>query len=231
MNTALAFSGGKDSWACLWLNKGRLDDIYVIWVNTGKNYPELLETIAYAKSLCKNFIELNVDRGAQNEREGLPVDVIPVAFSKIGQLVTGATGTLVQPYLQCCIENIANPLNSYCRDNGITTVIKGQRIDEHHKTPSINGSVINGITYEQPIEQWTAEEVLAFNALYMDIPEHFKFKHSSMDCYDCTAFTAVTRDLKQHCKDTYPGLHEEYSDRKQAVDMVMIQAFKEYFNG
>ena len=60
---ALAFSGGKDSWACLHLMQDKID--VVLWVNTGKNYPEALESINLAKSMSKSFIEIKSDRDAQ----------------------------------------------------------------------------------------------------------------------------------------------------------------------
>ena len=81
----LAFSGGKDSWACLWLNKDRLDNIVVVWVNTGKNYPEMLETIALAKSICPNFGEITVDRDGQNAYHGIPAEIVPVNWTRFGQ--------------------------------------------------------------------------------------------------------------------------------------------------
>ncbi|MDE2389927.1 MAG: phosphoadenosine phosphosulfate reductase family protein, partial [Betaproteobacteria bacterium] len=45
----LAFSGGKDSMACLHLMRGSLD--CAIYIDTGKAYPETLELVRYAGSI------------------------------------------------------------------------------------------------------------------------------------------------------------------------------------
>lgn len=228
MQIALAFSGGKDSWACLWLNKHRWSDIVVLWVNTGKNYPELLETINQARAMCPNFIELVVDRDGQNAFNGLPSDVVPVNWTRLGQSVTGEKPVMVQSYIQCCLENIGENLQKYCKDHGITRLIRGQRNDEGHKSNARDGSVIEGITYEQPIEDWTAQQVLDYVSAHMPLPAHFKFKHSSMDCYDCTAFTADSVDRISYTKANHPMLYAEYETRNQALKSALIESMKAY---
>lgn len=228
MQIALAFSGGKDSWACLWLNKHRWSDIVVLWVNTGKNYPELLETINQARAMCPNFIELVVDRDGQNAFNGLPSDVVPVNWTRLGQSVTGEKPVMVQSYIQCCLENIGENLQKYCKDHGITRLIRGQRNDEGHKSSARDGSVIEGITYEQPIEDWTAQQVLNYVEAHMPLPAHFKFKHSSMDCYDCTAFTADSVDRISYTKANHPMLYAEYETRNQALKSALIESMKAY---
>lgn len=228
MQIALAFSGGKDSWACLWLNKHRWSDIVVLWVNTGKNYPELLETINQARAMCPNFIELVVDRDGQNAFNGLPSDVVPVNWTRLGQSVTGEKPVMVQSYIQCCLENIGENLQKYCKDHGITRLIRGQRNDEGHKSNARDGSVIEGITYEQPIEDWTAQQVLNYVEAHMPLPAHFKFKHSSMDCYDCTAFTADSVDRISYTKANHPMLYAEYETRNQALKSALIESMKAY---
>lgn len=228
MQIALAFSGGKDSWACLWLNKHRWSDIVVLWVNTGKNYPELLETINQARAMCPNFIELVVDRDGQNAFNGLPSDVVPVNWTRLGQSVTGEKPVMVQSYIQCCLENIGENLQKYCKDHGITRLIRGQRNDEGHKSSARDGSVIEGITYEQPIEDWTAQQVLDYVSAHMPLPAHFKFKHSSMDCYDCTAFTADSVDRISYTKANHPMLYAEYETRNQALKSALIESMKAY---
>ena len=226
MKTALAFSGGKDSWACLWLNKDNLNDILVIWVNTGKNYPEMLETIGRAKALCPNFIELIVDRDGQNAYHGIPADVVPINWTRVGQEVTDKKRVMIQPYLNCCHENIGANLQKYCKDNGVTHLIRGQRNDEGHKSSARDGAEVEGITYLQPIETWTAQQVLDFVAQHMPLPDHFRFKHSSMDCYDCTAYRAESKDRIAYTKKHHPAIYDEYASRKLALDEALIQSLE-----
>lgn len=218
MELGLAFSGGRDSWACLWLNKDRLAEITVLWVNTGKNHPEMLETIAKAKAMCPRFVEILVDRDAQNAAQGLPSDVVPIDWTVLGQLMTSPKGVTLQPYTVCCFENIARPLFEKVRALGITHLIRGQRNREGHRGLARDGTVIEGVQFLQPIENWTKEEVTAFVAKYMEIPGHFRFEHSSMDCYDCTAYVKDSRDRVEHMKTKQPLLYQEYRVRKDAID-------------
>lgn len=228
MRLALAFSGGKDSWACLWLNKDRLADIAVIWVNTGKNYPEMLDTIELAKAICPNFIEVIVDRDGQNAFNGLPSDVVPINWTRHGQDVTSKKPVMVQSYLQCCFENIGANLQKYCKDNGITHLIRGQRNDEGHKSSARDQTNVDGIVYVQPIEDWTADEVLAYVARHMTLPEHFKLKHSSMDCFDCTAFSSDSKDRIEYARLKYPELHNLYKIRNDALKSALAESMKDY---
>lgn len=221
---ALAFSGGKDSWACLWLLKDQLAEITVIWVNTGKNYPEMLETINKARALCPNFVEIVSDRVGQNARNGIPSDVVPINWTPLGQQVTHKKDVMVQAYTFCCHENIGMQLHTYCMNNGITHLYRGQRNDEGHKSSARNGDTFDGITYLQPIEDWSAEKVISFNAKHMDLPDHFEFNHSSMDCYDCTAFTAESKDRIAYTKLNHPDLYQEYRVRKDALTGAIREA-------
>lgn len=214
---ALAFSGGKDSWACLWLNKDRLHDIHVLWVNTGKNYPEMLGTISKARSMCPNFVEINVDRDSQNATYGIPGDVVPINYTLLGQHLTGEKPVMVQSYLQCCFENIGSQLQGWCERNGVKELIRGQRNSEKHKSPARNGTVLNGVTYIQPIEDWSEKQVLDYVAQHMDLPDHFSLKHSSMDCYDCTAYHKESADRIEYTRQHHPVLFQEYRKRKDAL--------------
>lgn len=228
MKIALAFSGGKDSWACLWLNKHRLHEILVIWVNTGKNYPEMLRTIDRAKAICPNFVELIVDRDGQNAYHGIPSDVVPINWTRQGQIFTGPKSVTVQSYLQCCYENIGASLQKYCQDHGVTHLIRGQRNDEGHKSTARDGSLVDGIQYEQPIEDWTEQEVIEYVAQHMALPSHFKFKHSSMDCYDCTAYAAESKDRIDYTKANHPTMYAEYEIRNQALKGALVESMKAY---
>lgn len=226
MNTALAFSGGKDSWACLWLNAHRLHEILVIWVNTGKNYPELLQTMALAKSMCPNFVEVLSDRDGQNQRQGIPAELVPIAWTRTGMMFSGKKPVLVQSYLDCHFENISLPLHNEILARGITTVIRGQRSQELHTSPVRHGDTVAGITYEQPIENWSRQQVLDYLARHMALPGHFKLAHTSMDCYDCTAFKAETKDRVAYTAKHHPPLHEAYMRRARSLDFAIGEASK-----
>lgn len=213
MKTALAFSGGKDSFACLFLNRDKLHEITVFWVNTGKVYPETLQMIEFAKTMCPNFVEILSDREGQNARKGIPSDVVPVNYTDLGFVMTGQKSVMIQDYLGCCFENIGRKLHDAAREHGITHMIRGQRTDESHKSPARNGSVVDGIIYIQPIEDWTREEVIQYLVKHMDVPDHFSIGHSSLDCYDCTAYSRESQDRVEFTRQKYPLFYMQYASR------------------
>ena len=231
MKKGLAFSGGKDSWACLWLHEKELDDIGVIWVNTGKNYPEALAMIQKAKAMCPNFVEVQSDQQAQNDKFGLPSDVLPVNWTYSGQLVRGKKDVKIQSYLSCCWDNIGIPLQEVAKEAEITHLIRGQRNDEKYKATSRNGDVVNGITYIHPIENWTRQQVLDYLATKMDVPEHFVLEHSSMDCYDCTGYWEASKDRIEYTKERHPALYDEYKVRMDIVKDTLSESMKGLQNG
>ena len=224
MKKAIAFSGGKDSWACLWLNESLLHEIDVIWVNTGKNFPEVLELIEFAKTMCPNFHEVAVDRDAQNFAQGLPSDIVPVDWSIQGQQFSGKKDVSIQSYLGCCFENISYPMHMKVKELGIAELIVGQRDEESKKSPAKDGQIIDGVVRRFPIRDWTSEDVISYLRTKMKIPEHFSFLHSSMDCYDCTAYVKDTKDRDSYFKKNHPALYEVFISRKTKLTKALNDA-------
>ena len=226
MKLGLAFSGGKDSLACLLLNKERLSEIVVFWVNTGKIYPETLEVVNYAKSISPNFIEVISDREGQNAHWGLPADVVPVDWSYYGQETTCKKPVMVQSYMQCCYENIAKQMNDAAKAYGVTHLIRGQRNDESHKATSKNGDFIDGLFYLHPIEDWTTFEVLSYISKHIELPPHFNLGHTSLDCFDCTAYQKDTKDVSLYREKNHPELHKQFLARKEQLDSAIREALE-----
>jgi phosphoadenosine phosphosulfate reductase len=219
----LAFSGGKDSWACLYAYKEQLHEITVLWVNTGKNFPELLESVNLAKKMCPNFIEINIDRDAQNKIQGLPSDIIPFSHTAFGETVTGKVEQRIQPYLQCCYENISKPLNDKVKELGITHLISGKRNDEGHLSTHSNGDVVDGVIHIHPNENMTKQDILNYLESVMDVPAHFYFEHSSLDCYDCSAYLKDTKDISEWSKINHPILYEKKMRKINKVKDILMK--------
>ena len=221
---ALLFSGGKDSMACLYLNRHRLDSLYVLFANTGKFYPELFATVAKARAMCPNWIEIKTDRVGQWALNGLPADVVPIDWTVYGQQTSSKKPVTIQSYLQCCGENISIPLWNAVKKLGCKTVIRGQRADEAHRASAKDGDTHDGVTFSHPIEGWSSDDVLDYlNEQMGELPEHFSLEHSSMDCYDCTAYTHDNRDRVEWMATKHPDLHEAYMRRKRAVDYAIAE--------
>jgi 3'-phosphoadenosine 5'-phosphosulfate sulfotransferase (PAPS reductase)/FAD synthetase len=229
---ALAFSGGKDSLACWYLRREEID--VVLWVNTGKGYPETLAVVDMVRKDAKRFIEIRSDQEAQNRRHGIPSDLLPVDWTAMGVSVSRPKQYLVQNYIMCCYENIAAPLMAKARELGVTKLIRGQRRDETHKATSVGGDMLDGITFVHPIEDWSREQVLDYLRDQMgELPEHFTLDHTSMDCYDCTAFLAHSADRAKWTRERHPQLYRRYRARLEMLKVAVapsVAAFEEVCN-
>lgn len=204
--------------ACLHLCKASID--CAIYVDTGKTYPETLEMVRYARKFVP-VVVVESNQQEQNDREGIPADVVPIEWTRLGQSMTTPKPILIQNYIACCFENIAYPLFQKAKDMGATEIIYGQRSDEGHRATTRNGDVVDGITRLHPIEGWTSEQVFAYLKTVMEVPEHYYLKHSSLDCYDCTAFREDTRDRVIFTKEKYPYLHQQHQVRVELVKQAL----------
>lgn len=220
----LAFSGGRDSLACWYLLR-HLEPL-VIWVNTGKGYPETLGVVERVRRQCKYFLEVEVDQEAQIAAHGLPADVVPIDCTALGMMIAGPQPVKVQSYLTCCYENISRPLFDAAKKAGVTELIYGQRSEDAHKAPAKDGDAYEGIVRRHPIESWTRETVMAYLSEKGDVPAHFTLDHSSMDCYDCTAFWAHSADRAAWSKAHTPELYERWQFRMTQLKSALTPAME-----
>lgn len=217
----LAFSGGKDSMACLHLLRESLD--CAIYVDTGYSYPETLALVDYARTMLTVHV-VESDRKGQNEREGIPADVVPINWTNLGQQFTEKKDFTIQSYLGCCYENLSMPLFKKAQELSATVLVFGQRNDEGYKSPARNGDMVFGIKRVQPIETWTTAEVMAYLATKMDVPKHYVIKHSSLDCWDCTAYRKDSVDRVDWMREAHPDLYQRYAKRANMLDAAIKEA-------
>jgi len=189
MDTALLFSGGKDSLACLYLNRELWDRLPVIWVNTGAVYPEMIEYMDGWKKTLPNFIEVRTDQPSNVREHGWPVDVLPIRNTPLGVSLYGEA-PLMQSYLHCCAENIWFPAHKAVLDCGATKAIKGQRKSDDHKSTARDGTSVYGVTYLMPIYDWSEGDVFRYlNEVGADLaPGYAMGEKTGRDCWDCTAY-------------------------------------------
>jgi phosphoadenosine phosphosulfate reductase len=222
----LAFSGGKDSLACWYLYKNQQPIVF--WVNTGKAYPETLKLVNEVRAEAVNFVEVKTDQQKNIELNGIPSDVVPVNWTKFGMEISGEKPVKVQNYWECCWSNISRPLADAVQEHKITKLIRGQRNDEVYKATSRHGSVVEGVTYLHPIENWTKKQVLDFIlAQRGSLPEHYKIEHSSLDCYDCTAFWKHSADRVAYMKEKHPELYSKYNANMTELKAVLSESIKD----
>lgn len=207
--------------ACLHLMADTLD--CAIFVDTGLAYPETLALVEYAARIVPMHI-VRSDRRGQNEREGLPYDIVPVNWTRLGHLVHGEKQAMIQSYHGCCFENIVMPLMKKAAELGVTELVFGQRNEESHKSTSRDGDVVMGIKRLQPIEEWTEAQVFDYLRTKIAIPEHYSIGHSSLDCYDCTGYRKVSADRIQWTKEKHADFYKAYRERRDLIDRALSEA-------
>jgi phosphoadenosine phosphosulfate reductase len=229
LKPGLAFSGGKDSWACLWLLKEKNELGNVFWVNTGKAYPETLEQVEKAKGLCPEFIEVPVKK-VENVYPG---DLVPISWTVLGQRMETPKPYAIQDRINCCAMHIAKPLFAAAQAHGVTHIISGQRADEKHRAAYSSGAVVEGFVHLFPLESWTEGDVMRYLETRMEIPEHFYTEpgdlpgkgireHTSLDCYDCTAFHVETWHNRELLRRKHPNLYTEYLAKRRLVQTAVL---------
>lgn len=228
-SAVLCFSGGKDSAACLLLLRPYLAEIHVLFVNTGRHYPETMAIVERAKAMCPKWLEVRTDRDGQWAANGLPSDLVPIDWTNDGQMFSGDKPVKVQSYLQCCFQNISLPALRKAQEIGATLLIRGQRNDEGRKAPSRTGTLYEGLTFWHPIERWTRWQTLDYVRDQLgELPRQYTLDHTSLDCYDCTGFSRNAHDRAHYTRTHHPALHREYIGRLVTLHGAMREQMNHY---
>lgn len=211
----LSFSGGKDSLACLYMLRPHLDRVTVYHVDTGELLPEVLAVVAHAKTLAPNFVHVSTDARGWIAQNGLPTDLLPFSSHTIGRLA-GQESVRLAPRYDCCWANIMEPAYRAMRAGGVTLIVRGTRRDDMPRLPVVSGDVVDGVEYAYPLQDWSAEQVLAYlRAEGAPIARLYDHQHQAPDCATCPAWMSERRAtyLRAH----HPALFAEYRERVAAV--------------
>jgi phosphoadenosine phosphosulfate reductase len=165
VKVALQFSGGKDSLALLWYMQAMWPFIDVIFMDTGDMYPSTLKRVEELKSIVPSFIHLKSDAPAYRRQHGDP---------------HGAT------WLQCCFNNVYEPMHRYIRANGYRQVLRGTKAVDPHVHIVYPGDVLDNILFTFPLWHWTDIDVEQY--LGLRLPTEYRMGAVGMpDCKTCTA--------------------------------------------
>jgi len=217
---ALQFSGGKDSLACLYLLRPWLERITVYWVNARDALPETLRVINECRAWIPHFVEISTNVVEWRERNGYPSDLVPTYSTPVGRLL--GFGTLkVTDRFTCCAANIMQPMHERMRADGITLIIRGQKLVDMPTVPVRSGQAIDGVEFFFPLEDWTHEEVLRYLAEAV-APVHPCYENGvqGVDCMHCTAWwnEGHFRFLKQRHPDAFDEVIGRVGEIARALD-------------
>lgn len=213
----LQLSGGKDSLACLYLMRPWLDRITVYWLNTGRAYPETLRTLEAVKPLIPHFVEITSDVDAVHAQYGIPSDIVPASSTPLGRLV-GHAAPAIQDRYSCCFQTIMRPMHERMLSDGVTLIIRGQRNDDLLKPAVRSGMVDAGIEYLFPIEDWSANQVLAYlREQGAPIPRFYEMLDEAPDCMTCSAWweNGAAKYLKRYH-------HPEFLEVQRRLDVINV---------
>lgn len=191
IDTALQYSGGKDSRAVLHMHKDQLDKIIVVWLDTGASYPEVQ---AEMRQMCKkvpHFLIVKSNQPKQVAESGFPADVVPMFHTPMGRMFQNAEpGVKLQSTFGCCGANIWQPLQQAMSMLGIKRIIRGQRNDDEYRNKAfVHGTVLDGIECVSPLETWTEQQVFEYLAANdVVVPGYYKKERTGRDCWSCTAY-------------------------------------------
>lgn len=213
----LQFSGGKDSLACLLFLKDQLDEITVLWCDSGDSFPETLAQMEVVKSLCPNFVVVKGNQTEVIKANGYPVDVLPVRNHVSVQEATQQTRPKLQGFIDCCYRSLMEPMHKATLELGATMIIRGQKKADTHKSAIKSGDVIDGVSYWFPIEDWTDDQVMAYIKESSLLPSHYSIAKTSMDCMHCTAYLDENQWKLPYLKYHHPIQGEEVEKRLNII--------------
>ncbi len=237
-NVIFFCSGGRDSMAVWHLLKPYLDKIYVGWVDTNNNVPEVKAYMTEVSKQSPKFIRYKSDQPKWVEENGMPSEVVPIDNTPLGQRYAGQKQVTIVDYFQCCSANIHQPLYKLAKHVNATAVITGQRSSDGHKDDKSSGDYENGFQYFFPIEDWSDDDVKSYLKSKGETDPRFDIHHSSIDCLTCTAFCKSSPQRMDYLQKNHPThfnelvrrlkiIRNEITNYTDGIDAVINGNFKE----
>ena len=185
---ALQFSGGKDSLACLYLLRDKLDKLTVYHLDTGDCIPETVAVVEEVRAWVPNFVVIQSSVAKWRQEYGYPSDLMPAKAHWLG-VAYGMNKFRLSNRFDCCWSNLMAPMHQQMIDDGVDLVIRGTKQCDTGTIPHEGKDDFYEVAL--PIKNWTHEEVFEYlhsvgapqNAVY----EYYK-NISAPECLGCTAW-------------------------------------------
>lgn len=221
----LQFSGGKDSLACLTLLRPYLYKIVVAWANSGDAPPEQVDFMMRIRASVPRFIEVKGNAPQWIEEHGWPVDVLPVSHSATGRILHGGNNQLMQPFTDCCAQNVWGPMQRAMLEMKAPLVIRGQRNSEKMKSTIRSGHTQDGVEYWFPIEDWSEGEVFQYlRSAGVELPQSYlDGAGTSVDCLHCTAWMRDNSSVMGWLEARHPDAYREVCRRLSTIRSAALE--------
>jgi phosphoadenosine phosphosulfate reductase len=222
---AFQFSGGKDSLAALYLLKDYWEHFTVYWLDTGDAVPEVVRVVEGIAAEVPKFCRIVGEQPYQIAKFGVPSDLLPARNAYLG--VLSEEGKLkIRERGECCFNSLMLPMHRRMLLDGITCIIRGQKLTDKRKAPLRSGAIVQGIEYYFPLEDWDDEKVFTFlKEREIALPSYYALLEASPDCLHCTAYWDESR--KQFLKTLHPEAWEIVQNRLHAIADSVRLSFNE----
>lgn len=221
---ALAYSGGKDSLACVYLLRDYLDKVCIYHVDPGDELPEVRDAVAAVEAMVPHFVRVTTDVKDWISRHGIPSDLLPHAAHQLGQAMGEGRVRLSARY-DCCHANRAGPLYERIRADGNTLMISGVRGDDMRVMPSHDGDLLDGMEVYYPLEGWSAADVFAYlDHVGAALPPFYPELEHGMDCAGCSAWWSERRGA--YLRKAHPDAYRLYQERLAMIVGELVQPLR-----
>lgn len=211
---ALSFSGGKDSTACLWMLRDRLEELTVYHLDTGDLLPEVVEVVDQVRPMCSNWVTVRSNVEAWIAKHGLPSDLVPHQAHPVGQQMAEG-GKLVARYA-CCGANLMTPLFDRIAADGNTLLIRGTKACDMRRLPMQSGECVGGLELWLPLLDWSHADVLAYlRREGAPVSTAYDTFTNLPECATCSAWWSEGRAA--YLRDRHPDLYRRYQERMAVV--------------
>lgn len=218
---ALQFSGGRDSLALLLFMKPYWDKLTVYYCNPGDAYPETLALMDAVKAVVPNFVEIKGYVQETRAQHGWSSDVLPAGASwHFGKDQIPNHLPLIDRY-SCCYLSMMKPTHDRMKEDGVTCVLRGQRLEDNIKSHVQSGQVIDGIQVVFPLNDWTTAQVDQFIAdAGVSLPPYYaEGLTSAPDCMHCTAW--LEHKANKYLNKHHPEVATEVNRRLRLIKVAV----------
>jgi phosphoadenosine phosphosulfate reductase len=224
--TALQFSGGKDSLACLYLLRPFiLRGMPVYWLHTGDTIPETVAVVEQVRSWIPDFREVRSDVMSWRAIHGMPSDVTTAQTSWIGRQY-GMSHTSLVGRMDCCAANLMMPMHQRMIADGIEVVVRGTKVADTGVVPAHGKTDCYDVVL--PLLHWSHAEVFAYldsvDAPRNPVYENFR-SISAPECLNCTAWWDDGKGA--YLKQRHPGKIEQYRVSLQTIRAELARRMQE----
>lgn len=199
--------------ACLalLLEFGFGDRVTAVHIDTGAELPEVHEVLERIRPLVRDVVIVRSDVKEFIKWNGLPTDLVVADNTTFGkQCSHTTTGARVCDKYSCCKANIWDPWMYYaehCEDTGF--IVGDKRHDAYGRMGDEMTFGNKKVEVCHPIKDWSDEDVLAYlyeRDFMFGQEKRMSLKHSSFDCWCCSAYWEVAKERLEYLEEFHKDL-------------------------